>query len=72
MPTGCASLLQEKYETSVVPGRFFEMPSHFRVGIGGDSELLSEGLERMGKALDENAQVGCSALSDACGKRSQS
>jgi aspartate/methionine/tyrosine aminotransferase len=46
-------LLQEKYETSVVPGRFFEMPSHFRVGIGGDSELLGEGLERLGKALDE-------------------
>lgn len=48
----CA-LLREKYETTVVPGRFFEMPEHFRMGIGGDTEMLKEGLERLGKALDE-------------------
>jgi len=46
-------LLSEKYETSVVPGRFFEMPQHFRVGIGCDSETLKEGLERLGLALEE-------------------
>ncbi|MCA1606021.1 MAG: aminotransferase class I/II-fold pyridoxal phosphate-dependent enzyme, partial [Acidobacteria bacterium] len=46
-------LLREKYETSVVPGRFFEMPAHFRVGLGGDSETLAQGLERLGSALDE-------------------
>jgi hypothetical protein len=46
-------LLREKYETSVVPGRFFEMPAHFRVGLGGDSETLAEGLNRLGEALDE-------------------
>jgi aspartate/methionine/tyrosine aminotransferase len=46
-------LLSEKYETSVVPGRFFEMPQHFRIGIGCDSETLKEGLERLGLALDE-------------------
>ncbi|HKP87608.1 MAG TPA: pyridoxal phosphate-dependent aminotransferase [Blastocatellia bacterium] len=48
----CA-LLREKYETSVVPGRFFEMPEHFRIGIGCDREMLSAGLERLGAALDE-------------------
>lgn len=48
----CA-LLKEKYETSVVPGGFFEMPAHFRVGLAGDSDELREGLERLGKALDE-------------------
>ncbi|MFZ3245504.1 MAG: aminotransferase class I/II-fold pyridoxal phosphate-dependent enzyme [Candidatus Acidiferrales bacterium] len=48
-------LLREKYETSVVPGRFFEMPNHFRIGIGGRTELLEEGLKRLGKALDEIA-----------------
>lgn len=46
-------LLRDKYETSVVPGSFFEMPSHFRVGLGGDSETLVDGLERLGSALDE-------------------
>ena len=46
-------LLREKYETSVVPGHFFAMPEHFRVGIGGDSELLRTGLERISAALDE-------------------
>ena len=47
------TLLREKYETSVVPGHFFEMPAHFRVGIAGDSQILEEGLVRLGSALDE-------------------
>ncbi len=46
-------VLREKYETSVVPGSFFEMPAHFRVGIAGDSDVLEAGLDRLGKALDE-------------------
>ena len=46
-------LLREKYETSVVPGKFFEMPAHFRVGIAGETSVLEEGLQRLGDALDE-------------------
>jgi aspartate/methionine/tyrosine aminotransferase len=46
-------LLREKYETTVVPGSFFEMPAHFRVGITADTETLEEGLTRLGLALDE-------------------
>ena len=46
-------LLREKYETSVVPGSFFEVPAHFRVGIAVDTSVLEEGLERLAKALDE-------------------
>ncbi|HEV7798994.1 MAG TPA: pyridoxal phosphate-dependent aminotransferase [Pyrinomonadaceae bacterium] len=46
-------LLREKYETSVVPGSFFEMPAHFRIGMGGDSETFVAGLDRLGSALDE-------------------
>jgi aspartate/methionine/tyrosine aminotransferase len=49
-------LLREKYETSVVPGSFFEMPEHFRVGLGGETKTLKEGLERLGQALDEFSQ----------------
>lgn len=47
-------LLREKYETSVVPGSFFEMPAHFRVGITGDSDMFEEGLRRLARALDES------------------
>lgn len=46
-------VLREKYETTVVPGRFFEMPAHFRIGIAGETATLEAGLERLGKALDE-------------------
>lgn len=44
--------LRERYETSVVPGRFFEMPDHFRIGIGGDSAMTAEALSRLAAALD--------------------
>ena len=47
------SILREKYEATVVPGGFFEMPEHFRVGLGGKTEMLVAGLERLGAALDE-------------------
>lgn len=46
-------LLRDKYETTVVPGSFFEMPDHFRIGFVGDTDTLIEGLDRLGKALDE-------------------
>lgn len=46
-------ILVNRYDTSVVPGRFFEMPDHFRVGIGGATNILSEGLQRLGHALDQ-------------------
>lgn len=53
-----SELLAEKYETSIVPGRFFEMPEHFRVGIALDPQILAAGLERLGAALDELKRNG--------------
>ncbi|MGI9105383.1 MAG: pyridoxal phosphate-dependent aminotransferase [Pyrinomonadaceae bacterium] len=50
----CA-LLREKYDTSLVPGRFFEMPQHFRLSVSGDTQMLGAGLTRLGAALDERA-----------------
>src|SRR2546423_11306901 len=47
------SLLIEKYETSIVPGRFFESPQHVRIGMCCDPEKFAAGLEQFGKALDE-------------------
>ena len=46
-------LLFDRYETGVVPGRFFEAPEHFRIGVGGDTQIVREGLKRMAAALDE-------------------
>lgn len=46
-------LLRTKYDTSIVPGRWFEMPDRFRVGLGGDTDMLKEGLARLDAALDE-------------------
>jgi hypothetical protein len=46
-------LLREKYETAVVPGSYFDMPEHFRIGIGGDPDTTRIALERVGAALDE-------------------
>ncbi|HEV3409821.1 MAG TPA: pyridoxal phosphate-dependent aminotransferase [Chthoniobacterales bacterium] len=48
-------LLRTRYETSVVPGGFFEMPQHFRIGIGGPTAEVAHGLERISAALDEFA-----------------
>lgn len=47
------TFLRERYETSVVPGRFFEMPDCFRLGLGGETSTLIEGLKRLGKAAAE-------------------
>ena len=46
-------LLRQDYQTSVVPGSFFEMPDHFRLGFAGDTESLKVGLERIQAALAE-------------------
>jgi aspartate/methionine/tyrosine aminotransferase len=46
-------LLRERYETSLVPGRFFGMADHVRIGLGGDPENFAEGLARLGAAMDE-------------------
>jgi aspartate/methionine/tyrosine aminotransferase len=46
------TVLREQFETSVVPGDFFEQPQHFRIGICGATEVLREGLEKLGNALE--------------------
>ncbi|MBZ5583633.1 MAG: pyridoxal phosphate-dependent aminotransferase [Acidobacteriia bacterium] len=43
--------LRAEYETSAVPGRFFGMPGHFRIGMGVNSEIFAEGLRRIGSAM---------------------
>jgi aspartate/methionine/tyrosine aminotransferase len=44
-------MLRTEYETSAVPGRFFGMPNHFRIGMGVNTEMFGEGLRRIALAL---------------------
>lgn len=46
----CDRLLAE-YGVNVVPGRFFGAPDHLRLGFGVATEVLREGLARIGRAL---------------------
>jgi aspartate/methionine/tyrosine aminotransferase len=45
-------LLREEFETSIVPGRFFEDPQRFRVGVGTPTELVKEALQQFSRGLD--------------------
>jgi hypothetical protein len=45
--------LREHYDTSVVPGRWFEMPDHFRIGFGLPSDDFEQALVRLGRGLDD-------------------
>jgi len=46
------TMLRDQFETSVVPGEFFEQPQHFRIGFCGATEALRGGLDRMSAALE--------------------
>jgi aspartate/methionine/tyrosine aminotransferase len=45
-------LLREEYETAVVSGSYFDMPQHFRIGIGGDPGMTEIAFTRLAAALD--------------------
>jgi aspartate/methionine/tyrosine aminotransferase len=43
--------LRTQFETSAVPGRFFEYPDYFRIGMGVDHAIFAEGLNRIASAI---------------------
>ncbi|HEX7722930.1 MAG TPA: aminotransferase class I/II-fold pyridoxal phosphate-dependent enzyme [Pyrinomonadaceae bacterium] len=47
------TLLTEKYDSAIVPGKFFESPQHFRVGMCAEPADFAAGIERLGRALDQ-------------------
>jgi aspartate/methionine/tyrosine aminotransferase len=51
------TMLRSQFETSVVPGEFFETPEHFRIGFCGDTEMLRGGLDRVSSALEAFCQI---------------
>lgn len=50
-----ANTLVKEYKTVIAEGRFFELDDHFRLGLGGDSDQLREGLGNLRKALAAGA-----------------
>jgi len=44
--------LRAEYDAAIVPGRFFGLADHFRIGIGSPTPVVEGGLERLGAALD--------------------
>jgi aspartate/methionine/tyrosine aminotransferase len=50
--TGLSEALRRDEATLVVPGRFFEDDRHVRIGVGQGTDVLREGLVRLGRTLD--------------------
>ncbi|MAF66592.1 MAG: hypothetical protein CMJ84_13160 [Planctomycetes bacterium] len=48
---GLVRFLQDEWQVDVVPGEFFGLPGHLRVGCGVPAETLAEGLRRLGEGL---------------------
>ncbi|HSM86782.1 MAG TPA: pyridoxal phosphate-dependent aminotransferase [Candidatus Limnocylindrales bacterium] len=44
--------LRADFETSIVPGTFFEMPDRFRIGVGTPTQAVQEALQQFGSGLD--------------------
>jgi aspartate/methionine/tyrosine aminotransferase len=45
--------LLRRFETSIVPGKYFEAPRHFRLGFAVKTEDVAAGLRNLSKALRE-------------------
>ena len=51
--TELAERLRRDYNTQIIPGHFFEMPRHFRLGFGGLGRNLTKGLAALSCALKD-------------------
>jgi aspartate/methionine/tyrosine aminotransferase len=47
-----AERLLAEHGTAIVPGRFFEAPAHFRIGLGTSTDIVKGGLAQLAAALD--------------------
>ena len=45
--------LHERYDTAIVPGRWFEMDDHFRIGFGLKEDEFEQALGRLSAGLDD-------------------
>jgi aspartate/methionine/tyrosine aminotransferase len=49
---GLCQLLREEFETSIVPGKFFENPDRFRMGVGIPTEQVRDALQQFSRGLN--------------------
>jgi len=52
------TMLRNDFDTSVVPGRFFELPDRFRIGVGTPTESVQAALEQLGRGLGQYKNLG--------------
>ncbi len=50
-------LLREEFETSIVPGSFFEDAQRFRIGVGTPTESVKEALQQLSRGLERYRSV---------------
>lgn len=50
--TDLCRLLRNEFELSIVPGEFFDMPDHFRIGVGTPTAEVRAALEQLQHGLD--------------------
>jgi len=60
MSTNVFACLGKTMRRVWAPGSYFDMPSYFRTGMGGDTEMTLSGFERIGLPLDQ-----CELLSES-------
>jgi aspartate/methionine/tyrosine aminotransferase len=48
-----SEILINKYETAIVPGKYFEMPNYFRIGLSCKPDIFQAGIENIDKALND-------------------
>ncbi len=51
--SGFAERLLRDRDTAVVPGRFFEAPSHLRLSFGARADIVAAGAQALARALEE-------------------
>jgi aspartate/methionine/tyrosine aminotransferase len=50
---GLCDLLRSDFDTTVVPGRFFQIPDRFRIGVGVSTASVRDALQQLGLGLDK-------------------
>ncbi len=56
--TELAERLRSRFDTFIIPGRFFDDDRHFRLAWGAGPPLLRKGLDHLAEALDELGRDG--------------